>query len=329
MFSQASTRQAPSTPGRPLFAGLGPLLLVALCSATTGPTMAAEAAPVTLAEVREETLREQAVLSGTTIPQRRAELSPKVDGLVTELFVDEGSLVQAGDPILTLDDRLEVHAVDAAEARVQEAEASHRDAERIRDELLRLKQGRHASETDIRSAEARVDMTAAALAAERAALARAEEVQRRHRLTAPFAGMVVSRAVEVGEWAKRDQPAVELVALEQLRIRATLPQADYTRVSRGARAEVSFDALPGRTFPGEVFARVASGDERSRTFPVLIDIQNPDRLLAPGMSARVRVDLAGGDSRVLTVPRDAIVAKADGTREVWHVQIRHRTPGHP
>jgi RND family efflux transporter MFP subunit len=132
--------------------------------------------------------------------------------------------------------------------------------------------------------------------------------------------MVVSRAVEVGEWAKRDQPAVELVALEQLRIRATLPQADYTRVSRGARAEVSFDALPGRTFPGEVFARVASGDERSRTFPVLIDIQNPDRLLAPGLSARVRVDLAGGDSRVLTVPRDAIVAKADGTREVWRVR---------
>jgi hypothetical protein len=59
--------------------------------------------------------------------------------------------------------------------------------------------------------------------------------------------MMVSRAVEVGEWAKRDEAAVELVALDRLRIRATLPQADYARVSRGARAEVSFDALPGRT----------------------------------------------------------------------------------
>jgi RND family efflux transporter MFP subunit len=303
---------------RPLAAGL--ILLGLATTAAVAPAALAEPAPVTLAEVKRETLREQSVLSGTAIAPRRAALSPKVDGLVTEVFVDAGSLVTAGEPILTLDDRLEAHAVAAAEARVQEAEASHKDAIRIRDELLRLKQGRHASETDIRSAEARVDMTAAALAAERAELARAREVRRRHRLEAPFDGMVVSREVEVGEWAKRDEAAVELVALDVLRIRATLPQAEYSRVRRGAAAEVRFDALPERAFRGEVFARVAAGDARSRTFPVLIDIPNPERLLAPGMSARVRVDLDGGEAEVLTVPRDAIVAKADGSREVWQVQ---------
>jgi RND family efflux transporter MFP subunit len=295
-------------------------LLSALCLLVAEAPAAAGPAPVTLAEVQQNVLRDQAVLSGTTIARRRAALSPKLDGLVTELFVDEGSQVEAGDPILTLDDRLESLAVDAAAARVQEAEASYKDAVRIRDELLRLKEGRHASETDIRSSIARVDMTAAALAAERAALARMEELQRRHRLAAPFAGMIVARNTEVGEWVKRDEAAVELVALDVLRIRATLPQADYARVSRGAQASVDFDALPERSFQGNVFARVASGDERSRTFPVLIDIPNPDRLLAPGMSARVRVDLAGSESAVLTVPRDAVVAKADGSREVWRVQ---------
>lgn len=293
--------------------------LAAAALAATG-LAAAEPAPVTLAEVKRQSLHEQVMLSGTTMARRRAALSPKVDGLVTERFVDEGSLVERGDPILALDERLEAHAVAAAAARVQEAEAGHDDAIRIRDELLRLKEGRHASETDIRSAIARVDMTAAALAAERAALARAEEVRRRHRLTAPFGGMIVSRNLEVGEWAKRDEAAVELVALDVLRIRATLPQAEYARVSPGAAAAVRFDALPERIFEGEVFARVASGDPRSRTFPVLIDLPNPDRLLAPGMSARVRVELAGGEAQVLTVPRDAIVAKADGTREVWRVQ---------
>ena len=297
-----------------------PGLLSALCLLVAEAPAAAGPAPVTLAEVQQNVLRDQAVLSGTTIARRRAALSPKLDGLVTELFVDEGSQVEAGDPILTLDDRLESLAVDAAAARVQEAEASYKDAVRIRDELLRLKEGRHASETDIRSSIARVDMTAAALAAERAALARVEELQRRHRLAAPFAGMIVARNTEVGEWVKRDEAAVELVALDVLRIRATLPQADYARVGRGAQASVDFDALPDRSFQGKVFARVASGDERSRTFPVLIDIPNPDRLLAPGMSARVRVDLAGSESAVLTVPRDAVVAKADGSREVWRVQ---------
>ncbi len=294
---------------------LGGGLAVGLVSAA-----AAEPAPVTLAAVERQVLREQAMLSGTTIARRRTALSPRVDGLVTELFVDAGSLVAAGDPILALDDRLETHNVEAAAARVQEAQANHQDALRVRDELLRLKEGRHASETDIRSAIARVDMAAAALAAERAALARAEEVQRRHRLTAPFAGMIVARNVEVGEWAKRDEAAVELVALDVLRIRATLAQTDFARVRRGATATVRFDALPDQTFRGEVHARVASGDPRSRTFPLLIDLPNPDGLLAPGMSARVQVDLSGGDREVLTVPRDAIVAKADGTRQVWRVE---------
>jgi RND family efflux transporter MFP subunit len=298
------------------------IVRLALAAAAVGFATAApaELAPVTLAEVQREHLGEQAVLSGTTVARRRAALSPKVDGLVTALFVDEGDLVQQGDPILTLDDRLEAHVVEAAAARVQEAEANYGDAVRIRDELLRLKEGRHASETDIRSAIARVDMTAAALAAQRAALAQAEEVKRRHRLSAPFAGMIVARNTEVGEWAKRDEAVVELVALDVLRIRATLPQADFARVSRGATAEVRFDALPEARFRGEVFARVASGDARSRTFPVLIDIPNPKGLLAPGMSARVRVDLAGGEEQVLTVPRDAVVAKPDGSREVWRVQ---------
>ncbi len=318
----AATSHCSRNLGRLLHARLAllPWLLSALCLLVAETPAAADPAPVTLVEVQQQILREQAVLSGTTIARRRAALSPKLDGLVTELFVDEGSLVEAGDPILTLDDRLEAHAVDAAAARVQEAEASYKDAVRIRDELLRLKEGRHASETDIRSAIARVDMAAAALAAERAALARVEELQRRHRLTAPFAGMIVARNAEVGEWVKRDEAAVELVALDVLRIRATLPQADYARVSRGAQASVHFDALPEHSFQGDVFARVASGDERSRTFPVLIDIPNPDRLIAPGMSARVRVDLAGSEAAVLTVPRDAVVAKADGSREVWRVQ---------
>jgi multidrug efflux pump subunit AcrA (membrane-fusion protein) len=97
----------------------GVLLTLALA---TAPALAERAAPVTLAAVESEVLHEQAILSGTAIPHRRAELSPKVDGLVTELFVDEGSIVEAGDPILALDERLENHAVEAAAARVQEAE---------------------------------------------------------------------------------------------------------------------------------------------------------------------------------------------------------------
>jgi multidrug efflux pump subunit AcrA (membrane-fusion protein) len=52
----------------------------------------------------------------------------------------------------------------------------------------------------------------------------------------------------------------------------------------------------------------------------LIDLPNPERLFAPGMSARVEVDLAGGRHQALTVARDAVVTKSDGRREVWRVR---------
>ena len=189
----------------------------------------------------------------------------------------------------------------------------------MRDELRRLQQSRHASETELESAIAQVDIAAASLSGARAALARAEEIVARHELAAPFAGMVVTKHVELGEWATRDQAAVVLVALDKLRIRAIVPQRDYPRVETGARATVRFDAFPERTFEGRVEARIARGDDRSRTFPLLIDLPNPERLLAPGMSARVEVELTGNHREVLTVPRDSVVTKSDGRREVWRV----------
>ncbi|HBG95184.1 MAG TPA: hypothetical protein DDY14_07630, partial [Chromatiaceae bacterium] len=277
--------------------------------------------PVILAAVVSESLHEQVVLSGTTEPIRYAELSPRVDGWVTELFVDEGALVEQGEPVLRMDARLAELETEAAMARVQEREAQHRDAIRIRDELLSLKQGRHASKTETQTAIANVEIAAAALSGERASLERARELVKRHALAAPFTGMVVSKNVEVGEWAKRDQAAIELVALDRLRIRATLPQRDYPRVAAGASASLRFDALPERDFVGEVSARVASGDQRTRGFPLLIDLPNPDGALAPGMSARVRVDLSGGHAQALTIPRDAVIAKSDGSREVWQVRL--------
>ena len=292
-------------------------LVVALCS--TGVVAQSAPKPVTMDEVKREILSERVNLTGNTIAWRSAELSVRVEGLVTDLRVDEGSVVAEGDPILVLDARLAEHDLESARAQLREARARHQDTIRVRDELRRLQQSRHASETELESAVAQVNIAAASLSGARAALARAEEVVARHELAAPFAGMVVAKHVELGEWVARDEATVVLVALDKLRIRAIVPQRDYPRVEVGAKATIRFDAFPERTFEGRVEARIARGDDRSRTFPLLIDLPNPERLLAPGMSARVEVELTGNHHEVLTVSRDAVVTKSDGRREVWRV----------
>jgi len=264
-------------------------------------------------------MRQEVRLSGSSIPWRRVPLSPRVEGLVTELMVDEGSWVEPGDPILGLDARLADIEVEVTAARVEGAKARQRDAIRKRDELLKLKEGRHASETSIASAIAEVEMVTADLTREQAELDRARELRERHSVSAPFAGMVVDKRVEVGQWVQRDDAVVELVAIDTLRVRAPLPQRYFSRVPVGSKARVLFDALPEHEFEGTVFARVALGNEASRSFPLLIDIPNPEHLLAPGMSARILVELDDGASQGLTVPRDAVVAKSDGRRQVWRV----------
>jgi len=280
----------------------------------------AGAIPVTLAQVRAETWRAQVELTGNLTALRRSSLSSAVEGRVIALAVDEGSAVDEGELLLRLDAQLAEIDRAVAAARLAEAEARHRDAIRVRDELLLLKQGRHASETDIASAIAQVEIAAASLAAARAEVERADELLTRHELRAPFAGVIAAKLTERGEWLQRDQAALELIAMDRLRVRASLPQRDYARIEPGAPARLRFDALPGEVFDGEVVAKVAAGDARTRIFPVLIDLPNAGHRLAPGMSARVRIEAGPGAEAVLTVPRDAVVSEVGGERRVWRVQ---------
>lgn len=276
--------------------------------------------PVTLVPVSQTEFRAEVELFGTSLPRRRVLLSPRVAGLASEVLVDEGDWVKPGDPILRLESRLAEIQIEIAQSRLTAAEAKRRDARRRLDDFLSLKKDRHVSETTIETVAVELDIATAELAREHADLARVRELLDRHQVFAPFTGAVIDKFVEIGQWVQQDDPVVELVELDTLRIRATLPQRYYPKVQTGAKARVRFDALPEREFVGHVFARVAAGDDKSRSFPLLIDIDNRDHLLAPGMSARVWVALREGSVTTKAVPRDAVVAKRGGERVVWRVQ---------
>ena len=299
----------------------GGVLLASVVQFARGqPGGAPDASPVTAVEVVRDRITEVVPLSGTSVPVRRALVSPRVEGLVAKMHVDEGAWVKPGDRILSLDAHIAEIEIKVAEARVAEAEVRRKDAVRRREELKGLIDQKHVSETSLESAMADAEAAAAALLRERAELDRYRELLDRHTVFAPFAGMVVRKHVEEGQWANTDTAVVELVAVDTIRVRAPLPQRYYPRVRPGAEARVKFEALPERTFEGTVFARVASGNEATRSFPVLIDIANPDHLLAPGMSAQVFLELGGDGTESLLVPRDAVVTKADGSRQVWRIE---------
>ncbi len=275
--------------------------------------------PVAAVAVVREVVAEQVQLSGGAVPYRQALLSPEVDGVVATVAVELGERVVAGQTLLTLDPSIAQIEVRTARARVAEAEALHAEAQRRRDELQRLSAQQHVAHTTLAAAEAEAAAAAAVALRERAELERYVERLAQHRLQAPFAGMVVARQAELGQWAESGSTQLELVATEVIRVIAPLPQHYYPRVVEGASVTLRFDALPGERFQGRISARLARGQEASRSFPLLIDLPNPDQLLAPGMSAQITIDLADGERSRLLLPRDAVLTHDDGSRLVWRV----------
>lgn len=275
---------------------------------------------VTAVEVVSQPLLQELPLSATTEAVRESSLSPRIQGVVEGVFVTEGNRVAAGQKILSLDPTLAELDVAAARANVEEALAVFRDAQRQTTEFRSLKDRQHVAKTALASAEAEEEASKAALASQRASLKRLQELLDRHTLTAPFAGVVAQKSVEVGQWVNADASAIRLVALDRVRVRASVPQHYYSRISGESQIRIVFDALPGQTFHGNLTSLVAVGNQSTRSFPVLIDLDNPENLIAPGMSARIHVQLKGDESDALLVPRDAVVLQADGRRVVWRLQ---------
>ena len=100
---------------------------------------------------------------------------------------------------------------------------------------------------------------------------------------------------------------MELIDLSSVLVRIDVPESVLPYLSQGDAARVKIDALK-RSFVGSVKHIIRQADERARTFPVEIEIDNSERLLASGMFARATVP-AGPASRIPAVPKDAIVER--------------------
>lgn len=257
-------------------------------------------------------------LTGTMTAARHAELSPRVDGLVSTLHVDAGDRVAAGDVLLELDAELARHAQRRAEAAVTEARAALVEAERLIEEARPLIAERHLPETELARREADAELARARLAASEAAAAEQAELVRRHSLPAPFDGVIAARLTDVGEWVVRGTPVLELVSTEAVRLDVRAPQESFTRIGSDARVEVYPDALPGRSFPARLAARVPVGDSAARSFLVRIVIEAPGVELPPGTSATAVIALHGA-SRALAVPSAAVRRYPDGSHSVFVV----------
>jgi HlyD family secretion protein len=247
--------------------------------------------------------------SGYVVARRKATVAAEITGRVVELFVDEGMLVRAGQVVARLDSVLAETDLSLAQSKVTAAEAAAnaiaaelRDAERIFGRVQGLSQKGIASEAELTKAEAKVGILRAQLGQAQANLQtarldveRSAKVLDKHRIRAPFDGVVVERSAQPGEVISPMSAGgftrtgiCTIVDMDSIEIEVDVNEAFIGRVRPGGAISAVLDAYPDWTIPAAVIAVVPTANREKATVKVRIGLKQKDPRVLPDMAVKVR-----------------------------------------
>lgn len=246
----------------------------------------------------------------TAEAMHEADLGAKVSGQVTELNVDIGSVVRAGEVLARIAVPELVQARNAAAAHVAAMRSAY-------ERTAALAERNSVTERVLTEAKSRLDTAIAEEAAAEAEMAYAT-------IQAPFDGVVTARAIDPGDMVFQasspkgsGQALLRVAKVDVIRVKTYVPERDSTWVDVGDPATVAFDALPGKTFAGRVARLSGVLDPATRTMLVEIDLPNQDGRIRPGFYGRSEITL---ERRVdaLALP-DAAIRIEGGNAYVYAV----------
>ena len=247
--------------------------------------------------------------TGTLRATTTVDVGSQVSGQVLDVLVDFNDRVTKGQPIATLDPaplatRLRQAQADLASARasVSEAQATAKNAEadyaRKADLVQRQLIARAEADTALAArdqARARVVSARAAVEQRLAAVGNAELDVGYTTLRSPVDGVVLLRAVEPGQTvaASFQTPVLFQIAedLSQMQIDLSIDEADVGQIREGLEVSFTVDAFPDRQFRGEVrqVRLAATATSSGISYPVVVQVQNADLSLLPGMTASAEI----------------------------------------
>lgn len=294
-------------------------LVAAFVAASHLPAEDAVPVEVMTAKLSENVAREFS-LTGTVTSQRHAQLSSRTEGLVSELAVDAGSEVSKGDVLMTLDTRLAEIELDLIKAEIEAAEVELEDAKRRVEEVAELVKKGGFPKSQAESLEAAVRIRGAELKRLQVRSEAQQERIERHKLVAPFSGVIGRKLTEAGEWVDTGNPVVELIETARVWFDLQVPQEFLAPVRDAEKVEVFLDAFPDAPLSGKIAVMVPVKDEVSRTFLTRLEMEDPDGQAAPGMSGKARIFWRPAEGSTVKVPRDAVVRFPDGSANVWVVE---------
>lgn len=228
---------------------------------------------------------------GTLVAVNGTEVTTEAGGVIRSIEFEAGQPVRNGDVLVRLNTASEEATLAALEASAKLAKTQAARWQQLgKDKLVSL--------DDVQS-----KLTAAATAQAQADAQRALIAQKTIR--APFSGVLGIRKVNLGQYLAPGAAIVSLQQLDPIYLDFSLPEQLIGKLKDGETVQATVDALPGKTFAGEVTAVEPMVDPSTRNFKAQATLRNPDGALRPGSFAKVGFDL-GAAASVVVIPQTAV-----------------------
>jgi RND family efflux transporter MFP subunit len=233
--------------------------------------------------------------SGYVVARRKATLSAKILGKVTEVNFEEGQRVKAGDIVARLDDSNYRAALQQAQAQARQSKAAFENTSPIYSRYQHLKQQGAISTDAVENQRLAYDNARTAYSVSQAQVAFAQSNLQDTLVRAPFDGVVTVKVAQVGEVVAPSAAGggdtrtgiVTIVDMDSLEVLVDVSENYIDRVQTGGATVIHLDAYPEWEIPGSVIAIIPTADQSKGTVEVRVAIKARDARILPQMAARV------------------------------------------
>lgn len=230
--------------------------------------------------------------SGQIESSKLTKLSFSIPGKVTRIFVEEGDQVEARQVLAIIDDANLKSAYKAAKA-------THQQTEDAYERLKKVYDNGSLPEIDWQDIKAKMAQT-------KAALEIAEKNLNNCQLLSPSSGMIGKRNIEVGMNASPNLPVFDLLEMDPLYVRISVPENEITKIEKGWEAQIKISALGEEYYTAKIEKIGVSANTISRTYQVKLLLLDTKPSIRPGMLCDVQIQSPQKES-LISIPYEALL----------------------
>jgi HlyD family secretion protein len=264
-----------------------------------------------LGKVERGSVKSTVSATGTLGAVRTVQVGTQVSGQIAALYVDFNDHVKKGQLIARIDPVLQQAAVQDAQAGLAKAQAVYTQTQLDYDRSKKLHDQQIATDAEYNVAQSSFAQAQASLTSAKINLERAKQNLAYTNIYSPIDGVVVERAMDVGQTvaASFSAPQLFVIAndLSRMQILASVDESDIGKIQAGQPVTFTVQSFPDRTFTGTVDQVRLNSTTLNNvvSYTAVVSVSNEDGKLLPGMTASVKLQTASADD-VLTVPATAL-----------------------